>query len=58
VANLLLRTGGQHEDHNRLPAATWTEGALVEEEVELWEESRRLENGYVYTLLRVMDPEY
>jgi hypothetical protein len=39
----------------RLPADAWSEGALVEEGAELHEESRRLENGYVYTLLTVIE---
>jgi Zn-dependent peptidase ImmA (M78 family) len=56
-AALLLRTNGPNEDSTRLPAAAWTQGPLVEQDAELSEESRRLDNGYVYTLLTVIEQE-
>jgi Zn-dependent peptidase ImmA (M78 family) len=57
MAALLLRTPGDHEDAARLPAEAWIEGPLAEEEVEVQEESRRLANGYVYTLLTVIESD-
>jgi len=57
MARLLLESDGPDEDATLLPASAWVEGPLAEEDIQIYEQSRRLPSGYVYSLLTVMDPD-
>jgi Zn-dependent peptidase ImmA (M78 family) len=57
MAAMLLRTGGPDQDGSKVPAHAWVEGTLAEGDAQVGEQSRRLENGYVYSLLTLMDQE-
>ena len=55
VAYSLTKVG--EEETSLLWADAWVQGKLVEEGVEIQEQSRRLSDGYVYSLLTVRDPD-
>ncbi len=56
MAQMLLNTSGPEEDGITLPITAWVQGGtLANEEVQVYEQSRRLSSGYVYSLLTVLD---
>lgn len=57
IARSLLEQEYEDENGTVMPAEVWVQGSLVEEEAKLREESRRMKNGTVYSLLTVVDPD-
>lgn len=57
MARMLLETSGPDEDGMILPPSAWVEGASSDDDVLLREESRRLDSGYVYSLISFLDPD-
>lgn len=55
MASLMSQSDGTDEDSIRVPASAWVEGPLVEEGAEIFEQARSLGDGYVYSILTVVE---
>jgi len=55
AAKLLTLPGTKDHLAEQMPAAFWFEGAVASEQVEVLEESKRLGDSYIYSLLTVVE---